>query len=388
MKKIFTLLTLFALSFAIFSCSDDDSVTNATFKPILPDGITTISNIEVKMTEKNSGIEYNFAAASTDLLDITVTPGIYDVEVSADGDNDIKLKGYSGNITFVNEIEDLNVTLFIYNSSNANFLISEIYFTGSLASDSKASNDRYFIITNNSDSTLYADSLVLCGSKFSCDQNDEYTPDIMSTDFTVSSMIMVPGDGKTYPIEAHQSFIIADDAVDFTELNPDACDLSIANFEIVWDSETSGDSDNPEVPNMINVVNNFTIHSRGLQSYAIGKIDKTIEEYVVDNKYTYSYEFIFGDFHKTMNQDAYKLSNDNIYDAVNLCVPTMFAWLVTDPSVDMGWTYCGAMNYDTERFDKSVIRKDAGTNVNGQVIYLDTNNSTTDFKAEVTPSLK
>ena len=70
----------------------------------------------------------------------------------------------------------------------------------------------------------------------------------------------------------------------------------------------------------------------------------------------------------------YKVPNSWILDGVNLSVESVHEWNVLDASIDAGWTYCGKVDKDETRFNKSVIRKQ---DANGK--YIDTNNSTNDF---------
>ena len=78
----------------------------------------------------------------------------------------------------------------------------------------------------------------------------------------------------------------------------------------------------------------------------------------------------------------YKVPNSWILDGVNLSVESVHEWNVLDASIDAGWTYCGKVDKDETRFNKSVIRKQ---DANGK--YIDTNNSTNDFIPEATASL-
>jgi len=54
-----------------------------------------------------------------------------------------------------------------------------------------------------------------------------------------------------------------------------------------------------------------------------------------------------------------------------------------DDSIDSGYTGCGKIDQDPDKYGKSVLRK---KNENGKLI--DTNNSTNDFTRDSTPSLK
>lgn len=58
-----------------------------------------------------------------------------------------------------------------------------------------------------------------------------------------------------------------------------------------------------------------------------------------------------------MSDDGYKIPNSWILDAVNCSIKSEFVWLVTSPSLDLGWTYCGTVDKDASRYGKSVRRK-------------------------------
>ena len=98
--------------------------------------------------------------------------------------------------------------------------------------------------------------------------------------------------------------------------------------------------------------------------------------------------FIFGEYEIPQAESCYKVPNEMIVDAVNLSVKSEFQWIVTSPTLDMGWTYCGVIDKDNNRYGKSVLRKTFSTTEDGRAILADSNNSTLDFTPEATPSLK
>lgn len=89
-----------------------------------------------------------------------------------------------------------------------------------------------------------------------------------------------------------------------------------------------------------------------------------------------------------MTIDRYQVPNEWIIDAVNISNKAQYAWNVVDASLDMGYTYCGEVQLDKNRYNKSVRRKVLTTTIDGRKILQDTNNSTEDFEAQATPSLK
>ena len=88
-----------------------------------------------------------------------------------------------------------------------------------------------------------------------------------------------------------------------------------------------------------------------------------------------------------MKTETYYVANSWILDAVNLSIASEFQWIVSSSWLDAGWTHCGNIDHDPNRYNKSVRRKVEST-VNGRKILLATNNSTVDFAADATPSLK
>ena len=103
------------------------------------------------------------------------------------------------------------------------------------------------------------------------------------------------------------------------------------------------------------------------------KMQASKEDFLKNNFYTATYQFTFGGFNKTMKEEAYKIPNSWVVDAVNLGAKGRYEWSVFSAALDAGWTYCSEKDNDKTRYGLSVIRKME----NGK--YVDTNNSTNDF---------
>lgn len=288
---------------------------------------------------------------------------------------------------------EISIESSISTLTSNDFVIEEIFFTGTLTPDgSQYYGDQYVKITNNTDRTLYADGLILMDSEFLTVSKYDYTPDIMNQFFSISNTLIVPGNGKEYPVAPGKSIVIADTAIDHREYNPRSFDLSKADFEY-HNERDDEDVDNPQVPNMISSSLGedmmWTFHNRGFKSYAIGRFGEgvTAESFARDYSYTASYEMVvpnYGTF--PMSTDTWKFPNEWITDAVNLSIEGEFAWIVTAPTLDSGWSYCGKVDRDQTRYGKSVIRKSVKM-ADGRTLLKDTNNSTVDFTPESTPSL-
>lgn len=349
MKNNFIIFcSLIMTIFSILSCTDDNKTINTTeftLTATLPEGFEdpSISDMVVKFTNVNTGRVINNTSFANNQIQITLPEGMY--HISMEGVIRYKREGgKKANNTMVTN------TLKIYNNTNK---------------------------------VLYADGLSILESEFLTTDKQDYTPDIMKQAMAVSSIITIPGNGTQYPVNPGEYITIADNAINHQAQNSNSFDLSKADFEIFYDD--SDDIDNPDVTNMLTPYDIFGFHNRGFHSYAIARLGIT---YLQNYKYDYEYLFVFEEYEIPMEESCYKVPNEMIVDAVNLSVQSEFQWIVTSPAIDMGWTYCGVIDRDENRYGKSVLRKTFSTTEDGRAILQDSNNSTEDFIPEATPSLK
>ena len=389
------------------SCKDDGNLvpeSKITWTLTLPGGSGdgTLSDAVAALTNINTNTTYSGAvSAVTKATVITVTAtvpeGLYRLSLEGKltytaSDNSTvttSVRAYQESVAITGESFSVPETQMSFYSPSEGFVISEIFFTGTTTSTEDAyGSDQYIKIRNNSDETLYADSLALLQSEFLPNNKKEYSPNIMSDYFSVSSVFMIPGTGKDVPVEPGQELVIAVCGIDHREYNPRSFDLSKADFEI-FDADANElhpDTDGP-VANLDKwYSSSLTItsfHNRGSETFALARMQGTKEDFLRDNKYTATYLFVFGDFSKEMTTDTYKVPNAWIVDAVNCSPRDEFEWLVIDSSLDAGWTWCAENNSDAKRFNTAVVRKTAA----GGTKLQDTNNSTNDFTPHATPSL-
>lgn len=285
----------------------------------------------------------------------------------------------------------------VYIKPTSGFVLEELYFNPSLTPEGQKFTyvEQYIKIRNNSDRILYADGLVIMESEFKTNNKQEYRPDIMATDMAVDAIAMIPGSGHDHPVQPGGFIIIANNAENHTLKNPNAVNLENADFE--WYDVSSNpkfqDVDNPKVPNLTKIhAKTLTVHGfmqRGTTAIAIGKLPISIDNYLADYKYDYQYTFVFGDFVKEMKGNAYRFPNKWIIDAVNLGLTVEgHQWLVTDPSLDSGYTGWNESMTDKTASGKAARRKVHSTTSEGRSILKDTNNSAEDFDGKVDPSLK
>lgn len=392
MLKALGLVLVMGLVFQ--ACKKDDlSVEHTAVTVTLtdPEGIedVTIYDATLTLTEINSGEDFSSTEWENDRFAISVPAGSYAISLkgsinySRDGvDYEGEVRGVLDGAVISGDEKSLTLELFLYNNKTG-FVLSEIYFTGSVTPEGKTYNgDKYFVVYNNSDDVLYADGLVFAESDFLTTAKREYTPDVMGTAFTTTAIVMIPGDGDDYPVQPGESVVVANNAIDHREFNANSIDLSGADFEVSLIPTIN--VDNPQVPDLINVAPYLTMHNRGFKSYVLAKFEGDEETFKAQQAYEYSYDRGSG---SVRTVSAYQIPNEWIVDAVNLSVESEFQWIVTDPSLDMGWTYCGTISGDDNRYGKSVRRKVASTTEDGRKILQDTNNSTDDFQPEAPLSL-
>jgi len=395
MKKLVVLLIgLLALA----GCDDklDDGLTyySLDFNIIMPDGLDNCQPVNEQIEVKDVSTGRKTVYGSRD--DVSLKSGLYDISYEADVTDSAgtlyHVSAYRQSVE-VNGNSHLVALTAFKTIENDDFVIQEVFFTGTLrSSGNQYYGDDYVIIYNNTDHVLYADGLSLVESKFLTTAKYDYTPDIMGEAMTVEAIYTIPGNGTEHPVPPGGRLILADTGIDHRISNPNSFNLSAADWE--WYDEstvaTHLDIDSPTVPNLDKwycyTLSFFVLHNRGFHAWALARIPISKEEYLSNYRYTFEYVVTNAAGTFPMEQTEYKLPNKWVVDAVNCSVASEYAWNVTDPSLDRGWTYCGTMDHDKTRYFHSVRRKMLYVK-DGVPRLKDTNNSTEDFNPYCIPSL-
>jgi hypothetical protein len=398
--RLFAGLLVSLSVFIFFSCEEDTPAIHLSTVGItvnIPESVTEVTGDTLSFLNLSTLAVSKFPARGQEIrlhngfydcsytAEITYRNGLYlsksilqglKEAISVTGDGDLR---FTLN-TFIVELKD-------------DFIIEEIFFTGTQRpSGTQYTGDAYVKLYNNTDRTLYADGIALLESKFLSTQKYDYIPDIREDTFTVHAVYVVPGNGVEHPVQPGESFLICDNAMDHRQANPNSFNLSHADFEWydVSSSPSITDIDSP-VPNLDKyycyTATIWVLHNRGFKSYAIARMEADSATYFKEYKYTYKYvmHLAQGDF--PMSQTAYKIPNRWIIDGVNCSVEPERVWNVLPPSLDAGWTHCGSIDPDPNRYFKSVRRKMLSLTPDGRRILKDTNNSSEDFNTECVPSI-
>ncbi|MDE7090109.1 MAG: DUF4876 domain-containing protein, partial [Bacteroidales bacterium] len=304
---------------------------------------------------------------------------------------EVEVQGVRSNLAVSGGNYTVELTVFVRNVSDGDFVIAELFLPGTFNEAGKQYNgDQYVRIYNNSDKVLYADGLVFMESAFMTTSKYKVVdPDIMNEAMAINTVAVVPGNGQDHPVQPGESIILCDNAINHKEANPNSIDLSKADFEWYF-PDSKLDVDNPEVENL-SIYYCYTktiwiLNKQGNRAYAIGRLPQgmTADRYIAEYKYDYTYELDNGTVSKPQSQ--YKFPNEWIVDAVNVGANNEWQWNVTASKLDMGHTYIGQNNTIAENIGKCVLRKVSHKDGSREVL-LDTDNSSVDFTPAATPTL-
>lgn len=394
-KLILASALLAGLSVQLVSCSDDDEA------PILSYPVTISINLPQEISEGTViDEEYLFKNVSTDRTttfsdktDIELTPGLYDITYTAHvrlaNGVTSTMRAHAQSV----QIREGNnsVTLTAYNTIESDdLIIAEVFNTGTTTASGAQIRDSYIKLYNNTDHVLYADGLSFFESDFSTMQKYQYTPDIMDQAVIVRFLFTVPGNGTQFPVRPGEYFLMVDRANNNKLTNDLSFDLTHADCE--WYDESSvasqQDTDNPDVPNMDKIYSysrSITILDQAQRAFGIARISNP-STFTTDNVYKATYVLTTASGSFEMNKEGYYIPNSEVIDVVTLSPKDNYQWNVTSPALDCGWTWVAANSSDKTRSFHAVRRKMLYLNADGKPVLKDTNNSTEDFNARVTPS--
>lgn len=396
-KKI---LVILMVAVSIVGCDDSFNDSMQTFSADIrinfPEDVNeeSISDGIVSFKNLSSGQISEFAYPLSG--SVSMLPGLYDVEFSASAmtpnGNKTTVRGVCRSAQLLSDNTLIQINTFC-NIDSDDLIISEVFFTGTLqSSGNEYQGDDYIKLYNNTDHVVYADGITLFESKFLTSQKLSVSPDYMNEAVTVQALYTIPGNGREHPVMPGEYLLLADIGIDHRQANPNSFSLEHADWE--WYDVSSApshlDIDAPNVPNLDKwycyTLSFWMLHNRGYKAFGIARIPIDKESYLRDYYYTYDYELITTAGSFSMSQNAYRIPNEWVVDAVNCAVASEWQWNVTAPSLDMGWAFCGTIDKDKNRYFHAVRRKLLYIADDGRAVFKDTNNSSADFNSNVTPS--
>ncbi len=384
-----------------------------------------LTNAEITLTNKTDG-KINKAKADKDgnVVFESITPGNYSVvgslTITAAEYSTITGTHTADDIAFNGSLETNIVAgkgvmpIALQSGRLGNWVIKQIYYGGSSATNGAVFRDQFIEIYNNSNEVLYADGLYISqvhGKNDKVADIDTTNPAFQSngqfnwtnsigmnvananTNYVyLKSLFMIPGTGNQYPVQPGASIIIAQNAQNhkasytgadgksISVKNPDlTIDLSKADFEtyygnIVGINPLPSDADNPNIPNVKVLVTglgarDMILNNNGYEAIIIFKSESDPISFPTfpspEEKAISGTTIMFK-----------QLPVSKIIDGVDIAhtTPSTRGAKRIPDAVDAGFTFTLGGAYSSQ----SVIRKTSKT-VNGRRILKDTNNATADF---------
>lgn len=384
---IITIIVCFVFCSCIDTGDDVEPRYDISVSNIYPDDADAEPVIgNIVMTESNTGRSFNFTLPIAQSVNIPA--GLYDVEASMT----VKVAGAkkhmraTASAVTINASVEIPLNWFYYNPESS-LIFGEVFFTGSLnAASTGGLRDTYLTIYNNTTDTIWADGLGIAESAFVNSRNNAFEILTESNDrnlnFTASTIWVVPGTGRDYPVAPGESIKIVDQAINWGSLVPGALDHSDATLE--WWDDNAQDTDTPLIPNLLKwycYSNTIWIPSNQCnRSYALVRFPEGMDadEYLAKYRGTYDYISAIGTV--MTNSKAYLIPNSWIIDGINLGNDEMWVYGALSPTIDMGYASISTRNSDKERFGKKLSRRVASVCDDGRVILQDTDDSSADFE--------
>jgi len=452
-RKLFYVTALACAVLAVNGCKKDDFkeetkdevvkpiALSVQMNPLTVNGDTIpVTNTTVKITNMINNAEYTQQADASGLIVFNeLLPGRYSINASLNltaseynaitGDRVTEDVAFNQSLSNQDLRTDTTLHLDLLASKVGDWVIKQVYYAGSNISTGASFRDVFIEIYNNSNTTLYADSLVIAeaygklsnSAATNLQDNGQYDWALSignsginkaNTDYIYASgMYMIPSNAtKTlYPVEPGQSLILAATGINHTgaynDVNGDpvsvidptlTVDLSGVDFEVFaypykvaldpTYSQYKFDLDNPNVPN-INI-----LHFASGQDFVMDALGR--ESYVIVEP---SASFNYANLVKVPISSATSITSTtslyaripvaNVIDGVEIQHPVSSSRVPRrlPTSID-----AGAYNIPNGQYSsQSAVRKTKRI-VDGRRILQDTNNSAVDFgflnKADATKS--
>lgn len=388
------------LAFIILgACNDNNDVDpSVDFTVVItyPESYKDIhaQGVRVELTNSFTG---NTASATTDIEGkayfSTLLPGAYTITANKELgvqeaseqvglEEEISLNAALNNQQI--SVAGQSIELQLTGSAVGGFVIKEMYYAGAVNTNG---SDAFYEIYNNSTEVLYADSLCIgdvVGSHYTSSASIPSGFKSDEANIYFLSILMVPGNGTTYPVQPGESILIARSAINHKSDpdlgNPNSpVDLGtgIADFEAYWDiPATIRDVDNVDVPNLII---HYT-YSQTIFDWWPTVFGPSIAIFRHPDP-TSLPQFTQPGFASTVTYP--QLPVEYVIDAVDcLRNPTVTDFKRLPTALDAGF-----QSVSNNNSGESIRRKVKAT-VGGRRVLQDTNNSTNDFEVLTTPTPK
>ena len=392
MKKLFFLLPLLTLLFAV-SCSKDDDGSKkhqVVVATVLPDEVKwdDVTSLSVTATSKATSEQSVVTVDKNGEAVFNLTPGIYDFVANGSTEK-YHINGLLNGVE-VYAAKELEIKLIAGVSST--LVLKEVYFSGVLSS---YFIDAFYEIYNNTDEVQYLDGVILATIERGWAVNTSNPQPSMWMEngeykgkrYPLTSHVQCfPGTGKSYPIEPRTSVIVAANPIDHTarDLKGDdeksPVNLTNAQWQLYTDNTFPVDSKVAGVPSMVfgwKTWGREMMPATDGQAIILARISPSDADFL---NYVADPENI--EKHPSTSSTFLMIPTSSIIDAIDIVPFTAserFKIIEAKDDAGMAWVSGKDGNSNCAYSGKSLRRKVVGFTADQKPIYKDTNNSTNDF---------
>lgn len=348
--------------------------------------LQTASGTEVKLINTDNGTTYRALADTNGLASFDAEYGIYRLSAQLTWQEDA-FSAYLLNAGLENVLltsgqgagQD-TIDIQLTNSPLSQIIIKEVYYSGCY-DEKQYAKDGYLSIYNNSDRTVWLDSLCVGtigpGNATKISPWLTYTPDKLAVIFMGWQF---PGSGHDYPLEPGQETVIAINAVNHCGNgynHPNSVDLSTVDWAF-YDTSLTMQDITPGVKPL-----NLFLSTSPAKSYMFGLTGAGFILYHI--KETTATEYAGNPDNLSSEPPAYSgmkylmIPANWIIDCVDCVGDATKQGFKRVPSyLDAESTYLPSGTYSGRSLHRKILE-----NRDGRIIYQDTNNSANDFEERV-----
>jgi hypothetical protein len=383
MKHIKQIILFSALVSSFAACNEppkEIKEVSVNVKVNLPENAPVPENYTVQFINYNDNYKVEKTMDSQGRITAEIIPGIYTISVRAEIHDQAFTLIYSGaraNEVIIND--GANYAVDVQLAKTGTLVFKELYYCGSRTpSNATYFRDQFYEIYNNSETTVYLDSLCI-GTMLPLTATANLPTWITANpdDYVFfGSVWQLSGSGSDYPLQPGESALICQWATNHTvsTLNPNSINLSSGEFEAYI--PTSPIMTDGPARNMTWIFNSGSVTPQWLTTvfgaaFAIFYPDATVD---------------FNERTAQEGSSAYgnKIARSLIIDAVELVSNASSVQLKRiPPELD-----AGAIFVSGTYVGESVARKPKETLSDGRIIYQDTNNSAADFEVQPSPLIR
>lgn len=193
-----------------------------------------LTGVSIELRDNANGATYKGVSDNTGKASVYVLNGVYSATLAAEISSERFNASLSGIIV---DDEDTDVEMKLLSSKTGEILIKEIYCGGCLKLPAQGSYnlDSYMILHNNTDHTLYLDSLCFA----TLDPYNSNSSSVWKSDIDFAPLIQAvwqfPGDGMSHPLESGKDAVISIfGAIDHSSQYPLSVNLNKPDYYVCY----------------------------------------------------------------------------------------------------------------------------------------------------------